>query len=41
MNPKIGITEDNRQSLAKELQGLLADEYFLYAKTRNAHWNNR
>jgi starvation-inducible DNA-binding protein len=39
MNPNIGITEDNRQSIAAELLGLLADEYLLYTKTRNAHWN--
>jgi starvation-inducible DNA-binding protein len=39
MNPNIGITEDNRQSIAMELLGLLADEYILYTKTKNAHWN--
>jgi starvation-inducible DNA-binding protein len=39
MNPNIGITEDNRQSIAMELLALLADEYILYTKTKNAHWN--
>ena len=39
MNPNIGITEDNRQSIAMELLVLLADEYLLYTKTKNAHWN--
>src|ERR1700682_6270790 len=39
MNPNIGITEDNRQSIATELLELLADEYLLYTKTRNANWN--
>jgi len=39
MNPNIGITENNRQSIATELLELLADEYLLYTKTRNAHWN--
>ncbi|HEV3252133.1 MAG TPA: DNA starvation/stationary phase protection protein [Puia sp.] len=39
MNPNIGITENNRQSIAMELLELLADEYLLYTKTRNAHWN--
>jgi starvation-inducible DNA-binding protein len=39
MNPNIGITEDNRQSIAMELLALLADEYILYTKTKNALWN--
>ena len=39
MNPNIGITEANRQAVAVELTKLLADEYVLYTKTRNAHWN--
>ena len=39
MNPNIGITEDNRQSIAVELLVLLADEYILITKTKNAHWN--
>ncbi len=39
MQVNIGITESNRQSVVKYLAKLLADEYVLYTKTRNAHWN--
>jgi starvation-inducible DNA-binding protein len=39
MKPNIGITDKNRQAVAVELAKLLADEYVLYTKTRNAHWN--
>lgn len=39
MYTNIGITENNRQAVAKELAILLADEYVLYTKTKNAHWN--
>lgn len=39
MSTNIGITEENRQAVALELSKLLADEYMLYTKTRNAHWN--
>jgi starvation-inducible DNA-binding protein len=39
MKAAIGITDNNRQSVANELTKLLADEYVLYTKTRNAHWN--
>lgn len=39
MKTTIGITDDNRQAVANELAKLLADEYVLYTKTRNAHWN--
>lgn len=35
----IGLSEINRASAAKELAGILADEFVLYIKTRNAHWN--
>ena len=35
----IGITEQNRQSIVGILENLLADEYVLYTKTRNYHWN--
>lgn len=35
----IGITEDNRKAVADKLQQLLADEFVLYTKTRNYHWN--
>jgi starvation-inducible DNA-binding protein len=36
---EIGITKDNRGAVAHMLQQLLADEFLLYTKTRNAHWN--
>lgn len=39
MKTEIGITETNRQAVANQLIELLADEYVLYTKTRNAHWN--
>ena len=39
MKTNIGITDVNRQAVASELAKLLADEYVLYTKTRNAHWN--
>ena len=35
----IGITEKNRQSVVGILDALLSDEYVLYTKTRNYHWN--
>ncbi len=38
-NVKIGITDEHRQDVVKELQLLLADEHVLYIKTRNFHWN--
>src|SRR5579872_493976 len=39
MTTNIGITDSNRQSVVNELSKFLADEYVLYTKTRNAHWN--
>ena len=39
MNTNIGITPKNLQAVAAELSKLLADEFVLYTKTRNAHWN--
>jgi starvation-inducible DNA-binding protein len=39
MSTIIGITEQNRKAVAFELSKLLADEFTLYTKTRNAHWN--
>jgi len=39
MNTTIGISESDRKAVADELAKLLADEYVLYTKTRNAHWN--
>jgi starvation-inducible DNA-binding protein len=35
----IGIQESDRASVIKVLEALLADEYVLYTKTRNYHWN--
>src|ERR1700735_1999034 len=39
MNTDIGITDKNRKAVAPQLSRLLADEFILYTKTRNAHWN--
>lgn len=39
MKANIGITESHLQAIALELNKLLADEFILYAKTRNYHWN--
>ncbi|GAA4308576.1 Dps family protein [Mucilaginibacter gynuensis] len=39
MKTNIGISEANRQAVAEQLGKLLADEFVLYTKTRNAHWN--
>jgi len=39
MNTNIGISPKNLQAVAAELTKLLADEFVLYTKTRNAHWN--
>ncbi|TJY64765.1 DNA starvation/stationary phase protection protein [Sinimarinibacterium sp. CAU 1509] len=35
----IGITKDVRKGIAEGLSALLADEYTLYLKTHNFHWN--
>jgi len=37
--PNIGIPDGNRQGTIALLNTLLADEYMLYTKTRNYHWN--
>src|SRR5216684_6389634 len=39
METNIGITQKNRQAVSIALSKLLADEFVLYTKTRNAHWN--
>ena len=39
MNPAIGIKKDSLTKVAHLLNGFLADEFLLYLKTRNAHWN--
>jgi starvation-inducible DNA-binding protein len=35
----IGLGARQRQAVVEILSGLLADEFLLYAKTRNFHWN--
>lgn len=39
MEPKIGITAENLAQVSHEMNIILADEFLLYTKTRNAHWN--
>jgi starvation-inducible DNA-binding protein len=39
MQTNIGITAANRKAVAEQLSKLLADEFVLYTKTLNAHWN--
>ena len=39
MTPNLGIADSNREQIVKILNALLADEYVLYTKTRNYHWN--
>jgi starvation-inducible DNA-binding protein len=39
MKPNIDISDNNLKEVATLLNTLLADEYLLYTKTRNAHWN--
>jgi starvation-inducible DNA-binding protein len=39
MKPNIEISDKNLKEVATLLNTLLADEYVLYTKTRNAHWN--
>lgn len=36
---EIGISKDQRKGIADGLSRLLADEYTLYLKTHNFHWN--
>jgi len=38
-NPNIGISDQNRQAIAEQLSKILADEFVIYSKTLNAHWN--
>ena len=37
--PNIGLRDGDRQAVISILNTLLADEYLLYTKTRNYHWN--
>jgi len=39
METSIGIKADLTAKVAHELSRILADEFVLYTKTRNAHWN--
>lgn len=39
MKINIAISEKDRQAISNLLTNLLADEYVLYTKTRNYHWN--
>ena len=39
MKVNIGISEENREAIAKGFSHLLADSYTLYLKTHNYHWN--
>ena len=39
MKPEIGLTSKNAEAVCRILNTLLSDEYVLYTKTRNYHWN--
>ena len=39
MNAALGLKESSRAKVLGLLDPLLADEYVLYTKTRNFHWN--
>ena len=39
MNIQIGISTEQRETIAAGLAKLLADSYTLYLKTHNYHWN--
>lgn len=39
MKPNIGLAGEQRQGVVDILNIVLADEYVLYTKTRNYHWN--
>src|SRR2546425_9442905 len=39
MQTNIGLTDPQRAGVIDILNTLLADEYLLYTKTRNYHWN--
>jgi starvation-inducible DNA-binding protein len=39
MQHNIGLADDQREGVVNALTTLLADEYVLYTKTRNYHWN--
>lgn len=39
MKPNIGISDEHALQVSNILNTLLADEFVLYTKTRNYHWN--
>lgn len=39
MKPDIGVLDEHRDGVVRILNDLLSDEYVLYTKTRNYHWN--
>lgn len=39
MEPEIGLDATVRKQVCKVLESMLADQYVLYTKTRNYHWN--
>src|SRR3989304_2783242 len=39
MKSNIGLSDKQREGVVQILAALLADEYVLYTKTRNCHWN--
>jgi starvation-inducible DNA-binding protein len=39
MKNNIGISEESKQLVVVELSKILSDEYILFTKTKNAHWN--
>lgn len=39
MKPNLGIADKDRDGVVQLLTGVLADEYLLYTKARNYHWN--
>ncbi|MCI0624155.1 MAG: DNA starvation/stationary phase protection protein [Acidobacteria bacterium] len=41
LNPNIGLSDEQRKGVSQILNKVLSDEYVLYTKTRNYHWNVR
>ena len=39
MNANLGIPDEHLQAISLELNKVLADEFVVYTKTRNYHWN--
>jgi starvation-inducible DNA-binding protein len=39
MKANIGISDEHTQKAAQKLNQILADEFVLYSKVRNCHWN--